>query len=120
MEAPSHYVRKHSYVEKSRPKVLNTLQERRSIQEVVDNGVVVKKAVIVTEDPTEKFRGLKTTDFALENLIAVGAVNGLRDCSLSYATSGETADSIDANVASLESAITADLAAHAENETVNE
>lgn len=47
-------------------------------EEVVDNGRVVKKSVIKVERPSERFAGMKASDFALENIIAAGAVDMLK------------------------------------------
>lgn len=106
-EAVSHYERLHNpaRLQKDKPKRLTEPMERRVLEEVEDKGVIVKRVVWKSENPSDKFKGLKVSDFALENIIAAGAEGMLKDCSLGYTTPGETADSIGESVAAIEQAI---------------
>lgn len=47
-------------------------------EQVVVNDRVVKKSVVKTFVPSENFAGLKASDFALENVMAAGAVDMLK------------------------------------------
>lgn len=77
-------------------------------QTVVD-GVVVRKSVAKLVNPKEFHKDVKCTDFALENVIAAGAVDMLKPVMLHDAgldtvdkidgTLNEIMDQIDANVA---------------------
>ena len=51
-------------------------------EQVVVDGRIVKKTVIKTVVPSEQFKGLKCSDFALDNIIAAGAVDMLRPTQL--------------------------------------
>lgn len=47
-------------------------------EQVVDNSRVVKKSVVKVVRPAERFQGMKASDFALENVIAAGAIDMLK------------------------------------------
>lgn len=77
----------------------------RATEDVVVNDRIVKKTVYKTVHSADKFKGLKASDFALENIIAVGAVDSLKDCKLGFNTVGETSDMIDPVVDNVISAL---------------
>lgn len=78
-------------------------------EQVVENGRILKKTVVRTVRPMEMFVGLKASDFALENVIAAGAVDMLKPTVLHNGdidfvdkidgTLNEIMDQIDANAA---------------------
>lgn len=68
------------------------------------DGRVVKQSVIRTVIPSEQFKGLKASDFALDNLIAAGAVDMLKSCQLHDVTLDKI-DDLDYSVANLISSI---------------
>lgn len=51
-------------------------------EKVVCNGRVMTKSAIQTVDPKEHFAKYNAEDFYLENIIAAGAVEGLKECKL--------------------------------------
>lgn len=67
----------------------------RTTEDVVENGRIVKKTVYKAVNSADKFAGLKASDFALENVIAVGALDSLKEGKLGINTVGETSDMID-------------------------
>ena len=42
-----------------------------------------RRSVMKTFDPRENYKGMKVTDFCLENLISCGAIEKLKSCTLS-------------------------------------
>lgn len=65
------------------------------VEQVVENGVIVKKSTVNTFDPVANMKGFKATDFALENIIAVGALDSLKESSLTIGTVSELSDSLE-------------------------
>lgn len=86
------------------PKDLHDTYEVNAVTEVVENGRVVKKSVRKTVDPVDNFKGVKVSDFYLENVIAAGAVDSLRFGQLDNGRLG-CADGIDAQLGNLDSYI---------------
>lgn len=81
--------------------------EVRGMEDVVVNGRIVKKAVYRTVHPADNFKGMNANDFALENVIAAGALGSLRECQLSYNSVGETSDSVEGAVDNMITALNA-------------
>lgn len=65
------------------PKNLCFDYEVRSIETVVEGDRFVKKGLSKTVHPQDNFKGFKASDFDLESIIAVGALDSLKDCVLS-------------------------------------
>jgi hypothetical protein len=82
----------------SYPKNLCHDYEVRGIDEVVVNGRVVKKSVVKTIHPQDFFSGFKSDDFALENIIAVGALDSLEERYLSAITTSELSDGMECTI----------------------
>ena len=96
-------------------KDLNDTYEVTASEQVVENGRVVKKAVSKTVNPTEQNAGVCVSDFYLENIIAAGAVDSLRECQLNEgALAG--ADNVDAQIGAIDGAIVADVEQNQTNE----
>lgn len=81
-------------------------------EQVVDNGRVVKKSVVKAVRPAERFQGLKASDFALENVIAAGAVDMLKPTMLHDANL-DTVDEIDGTLNGIMDQIDANAVAEA-------
>ena len=67
-------------------------------EDVVVDGRILKRSVIKTVHPQDKMRGLKPTDFALENIIAVGALDSLKEGSYSIGISAELDDKMSGTI----------------------
>ncbi len=96
------------------PKALNEAYAMTSSEDYVENGRILKRSVAKVVDPRENFAGLKVSDFYLENVIAAGAWDTLRECKLSEGTLAGT-DNVDAQLAAFDAAVVAD--AKQNNET---
>ena len=79
-------------------KGLQTPYEIDGAEQAVENGVIVKKSTVNTFDPVANMRGFKATDFALENIIAVGALDSLRESKLSVGTTSELSDGLEGTI----------------------
>lgn len=90
---------------KSYPKVLSADYEVRGTEDVVENGRIVKKSTIVTVHPQDMFKGLNAYDFALENVIAVGALDSLKEGKLGANTLSELSDSMEGTIDNLIAAV---------------
>lgn len=77
----------------------------RTFEDTIVNNRVVKQMKYKTVDPADKFKGLKASDFALENIIAVGAVDSLKECQLNYNSIGETSDNLEGTIDNVISAL---------------
>ena len=83
------------------PKNLHSSYEVNAVEEVVENDRIVKKSVRKTVDPVDNFKGVKVSDFYLENVIAAGALDSLKFGQLSD-NRLNSADNVDAQVANLD------------------
>ena len=79
------------------PKKLVSDYEVRGTEQVVENGRVVKKSVMKTVHPQDNFKGIECLDFALENVIAAGALDSLKECQLNGNTLG-IADNVEGSI----------------------
>lgn len=90
------------------PKTLCEDYEVRGTEDYVQNGVLLKRSTVVVVHPQDKFKGLKASDFALENVIAAGAVGMLKEGKLGFNSIGELSDrmegTIDAVIAAVDAA----------------
>lgn len=86
------------YAPKQYPKHLCEDYEVRASEDVVENGRIVKKTVYKTVHPQDKMKGLNALDFALENVIAVGALDSLKEGKLSANTLSELSDSMEGTI----------------------
>lgn len=68
------------------------------VEQVVENGVIVKKSTVNTFDPVANMSGFKATDFALENIIAAGALDSLKESKLTIGTTSELSDSLEGTI----------------------
>lgn len=50
-----------------------------SFEDVVEHGHIVKKSVLKVVDPVENFSCVHVSDFFLDNVISVGAVDSLKE-----------------------------------------
>lgn len=64
-----------------------------------DTGYIGKEVRLVDYDPADAVAGYKYTDFSIENLVATGAIDGLKMCKLN----GDTFASVDNMVSTLNS-----------------
>lgn len=80
------------------PKNLVSDYEVRSTEDVVENGRVLKKTVYRKVHPQDNFKGMSALDFALENVIAVGALDGLKECYLGVNTTSELSDGMEGTI----------------------
>ena len=64
------------------PKNLCEDYEIRNIEQVVEDNRYVKKSVAKTVHPQDMFKGFKASDFDLENIIAIGALDSLKEGTL--------------------------------------
>lgn len=109
----SHFERMTAKVQMS-PVVFAKPREICDTEQVVDNGRVVKKAVIKVERPMERFAGMKASDFALENIIAAGAMDMLKPTVL-HDVNLDTVDQIDGTLNEIMDNIDAAAAAEPKN-----
>lgn len=86
----------------------------RGTEEVVENGRIVKKSVVRTIHPQDNFSGFKTTDFALENIMAAGALDSLVEGQLSIGVTSELADHMEGSIDNVINAVDAAEAASAQ------
>ena len=97
------------------PKDLHQPYEVTASEEYVENGRILKRAVKKTVDPTQLNAGVLVSDFYLENIIAVGAIDSLHECKLSEGTlSG--ADNVDAQIGAIDAAAVAAVEQNQTNE----
>lgn len=75
------------------------------VEQVVENGVILKKSVVDTFDPVANMKGFKASDFALENIISVGALDSLKESHLSIGSSSELSDSMEGSIDNIIAAV---------------
>lgn len=80
------------------PKTLCADYEVRGTEEVVENDRVVNKSCVKKVHPQDMFAGYKASDFALENIIAVGALDSLKEGHLSANSLSELSDSMEGSI----------------------
>lgn len=78
---------------------------KRVKEPVEKSGVIVNRSVMKEVDPSDNFKGMKVDDFALENIIAAGAFDMLRNRVLSHSTGIGSMDSAAPGVEALEAAV---------------
>lgn len=76
-----------------------------SSEQVMENGRLVRKSLKKNINPVDNFSGLKASDFALENIIAVGAEGSLRDIKLNVGSVADLADSMDSTIDNIIAAV---------------
>lgn len=86
------------------PKNLHSTYEVNAVEEVVENDRIVKKSVRKTVDPADNFKGVKVSDFYMENVIAAGALDSLKFGQLSNGTLAD-ADNLDVQGVNLDNYI---------------
>lgn len=101
------HIERLAQTEKSYPATFNRDYEVHSTEDVVVNGRIVKQSCIVTVHPQDKFKGLKADDFALENVIAVGALDSLKEGYLSNNSLSELSDSMEGTIDNMIDAVNA-------------
>lgn len=72
--------------------------------QVLEKGRVRHKMIYKTVKPGDKFKGIKASDFDLENLIALGALDGMKECQLS-GSNLEDADRVEGSIDNLINAV---------------
>lgn len=92
---------------KSYPTSFHQDYEVRGTEEVVIDGRVMKKSCVKTVHPQDNFKGLKADDFALENVIAVGALDSLKEGYLSANSLSELSDSMEGTIDNVIDAVNA-------------
>lgn len=80
----------------------------RGTEEELVDGKILKSSKNKLVHPQDKFRGLRAIDFALENIIAVGALDSLKEGYLNYNASGEVSDSLEGPINNIISAVDAE------------
>lgn len=86
------------------PKTYSEPYQVVASEESYENDRFLKKAVNKTIDPTKINEGIRVSDFYMENIIAVGALDGLRDCKLSL-DNLSASDNVDTQLGSIDSAV---------------
>lgn len=86
------------------PKNLHGEYVVHAVEEVVENDRIVKKSVRKSVDPRDNFKGIKVSDFYMENVIAAGALGNLRNGQLD-AGNLAAADNLDSQVVNLDNYI---------------
>lgn len=81
--------------------------EMVSSSRFVDNGVIKRKTDVYVFDPVANFHNVKASDFALENIIEVGALDSLKESRMSLGNTADIADSIEGSVDSIIAAVDA-------------
>lgn len=79
--------------------------EMDGVEQVVENGVILKKSVVNTFDPVANMKGFKASDFALENIIAVGALDSLKESHLTIGSTSELSDSLEGSIDNIIAAV---------------
>lgn len=102
------------------PKTLCQDYEVRGTEDVVENGRIVKKSTIVTVHPQDKFKGMNADDFALENVIAAGALDSLKEGKLGANTLSELSDSMEGTIDNVISAVDAAESQNVESKSEGE
>lgn len=105
---------------KSYPKTFCQDYDARGTEEVVVNGRVIKKSVIKIVHPQDKFKGITVNDFALENVIAVGALDSLKEGYLSANSLSELSDSIEGTIDNVINAVNDAESSATQNDGGNE
>lgn len=77
----------------------------QSQEQVSENGRVFVRHVSKQIKPSERFKGLSMNDFALENVIAAGAIDTLRDCKIIGLDGKSVSSIIEANETALAAAL---------------
>lgn len=85
-------------------------------EQKVFEGRVLSSSVWKTYDTVETLKGVRASDFSLDNILAVGAYDSLRPCSVSMNTRQEMGDFAESQMENLNDAV--DLAAANQNQTV--
>ena len=96
-------------------KDLHQPYEVTASEEFVENGRILKKAAKKTVDPTQLNAGVSVSDFYMENVIAAGALDSLRECKLNESTLAG-ADNVDAQLGAIDAAVVADVEQNQTNE----
>lgn len=76
-----------------------------SSQSVVQNGRVVRNSTVVEVDPNTYFDGVRVSDFDVNNLVAVGALNSMPQNVTLKPSSMSVADSIDDAISDIDFAV---------------
>lgn len=66
------------YVDDARTKTMATRERIVTEEQTVENNRIIKKKIIKEIDPRDNFKDYKVSDFFIENLEAVGALNNLK------------------------------------------
>lgn len=77
----------------------------QSQEQISENGRVIVRNVSKQIKPSERFKGLSCNDFALENVIAAGALDTLRDCKIVGLDGKSVSSIIEANEIALAAAL---------------
>lgn len=84
------------------------------------NGKVLKKSVVRTVHPQDRFRGLNAVDFALENVIAAGALDSLKEGYYGSVNTSELSDSMEGTIDNVINAVNEAEASNTQNDGGNE
>ena len=99
----------------SRFKVTRPYQMLGREQKVFE-GRILNSSCWKTFDTVEALKGVRASDFSLDNILAVGAFDSLRPCSVSMNTRQEMGDFAESQMENLNDAV--DFAAANQNQTV--
>lgn len=94
--------------------------EVNGTEEVLVNGKVLKKSCVKTVHPQDRFKGLDAVDFALENVIAAGALDSLKEGYFGSVTASELSDGMEATIDNAINAVNEAEAAASQNDGGNE
>lgn len=99
------------------PKCGNYPEEEEvfTIESVESNGVIIQRQCIKKVSLKDKYKGLKCSDFALENIVAAGAISNLKPITIG---AGSSVESVESSIANMESLINS--AETLQNETKSE
>lgn len=93
--------------DKTYPTTLVADYQVRSAEDYVEDGKILKKSTVVTVHPQDRFKGFVANDFALENIIAVGALDSLKEGYLNSNTLSELSDSMEGTIDNVIAAVDA-------------
>lgn len=104
-EPVSHYRQLHDPSCKTSPTFNKPINEQvfKTVQ-IEDNGVIKNKQVLAEVTLRDRYKGMKCSDYALQNLIECGAIDTLRPIVIS---GNANVEQVENSISSLESAIAA-------------
>lgn len=117
----SHHVRMHSQrYAKCKTGNYPKYTEEFVTEQVEQNGVLVSRSALKKIKVSERFKGLRPSDFSLENVIAAGAIGNLKQITINGGSDLESVEKSIANMENLMDSAAAAAAASADSSTTSE